>query len=156
MNDYIKEMREIIGHKPLLTIGCGVIIENENGEILLQRRTDDGTWGTPGGGMNYGETYTETAIREVFEETGLTVSELKLFGIYSGKNKIIEYPNKDVCFGGVVVFITDKYNGDLINCPIECKEHRFFHRNNLPADLNKLNKQWIVQWRDGQDAIYFD
>lgn len=40
--NYIAEMRKVVGHAPLRTIGCGVIIENDKGEILLQRRSDNG------------------------------------------------------------------------------------------------------------------
>ena len=42
MSDYIAEIRKLIGHTHLLSIGCDAIIENENGDILLQKRTDDG------------------------------------------------------------------------------------------------------------------
>ncbi|MFJ8089233.1 hypothetical protein ACIQ7N_13630 [Lysinibacillus sp. NPDC095746] len=37
MNDYIKMMRQMIGHETLLAIGCGAIIEDDRGRILLQR-----------------------------------------------------------------------------------------------------------------------
>lgn len=51
--NYIKEMRKVVGHAPLMVISCGVIIENDKGEILLQKRRDNGCWGLPGGG--YGD-----------------------------------------------------------------------------------------------------
>lgn len=40
--NYVKEMRKEVGHAPLMVIGCGVIIENSKGEILLQKRRDNG------------------------------------------------------------------------------------------------------------------
>ena len=48
---YIKTLRKHIGHAPIITIGVGVIIENNNGEILLQKRKDNGKWAIIGGGM---------------------------------------------------------------------------------------------------------
>ncbi|MGE6515924.1 NUDIX domain-containing protein [Lysinibacillus sphaericus] len=69
MNDYIKTMRQMIGHETLLTIGCGAIIEDDIGRILLQKRTDNNIWGIPGGILEIGETFEETVKREVFEET---------------------------------------------------------------------------------------
>jgi hypothetical protein len=45
MKDYIKEMRRLIGHETLLTVGCGAIIEDECGRILLQSRKDTNLWG---------------------------------------------------------------------------------------------------------------
>lgn len=153
MNDYIKEMREIIGHRPLLTIGCGVIIENEQEEILLQTRTDDGKWGTPGGGMNFGETFVETAVREVYEETGLTVRDLELFGVYSGAHCVVEYPNKDLCFGAVIIFKTSVYNGEIIPDTDESSELKFFSKESLPQNINPTCKKWIEHWRQGCKAV---
>lgn len=154
MGDYIMEMRKLIGHIPLLTIGCDVIIENNNGDILLQKRTDDGEWCVPGGSMNFSETFVEAATREVMEETGLTVENLSLFGIYSGKNCVVEYPNKDVVYGGIIVFITNKYSGELLVNSDESQELRFFNRENLPQNLRKTHKIWIDQWKKGQSTIY--
>ena len=45
--NYIAEMRKVVGHAPLMITGCGVIIENEKGEILLQKRRDNGAWALP-------------------------------------------------------------------------------------------------------------
>lgn len=46
--NYIQEMRQLIGSRMLMTIGCGIILE-ENGQILLQHRKDKGdkrlNWG---------------------------------------------------------------------------------------------------------------
>ncbi len=47
--NYIKEMRKEVGHASLMVISCGVIIENGKGEILLQKRRDNGCWALPGG-----------------------------------------------------------------------------------------------------------
>ncbi|MGD7043055.1 hypothetical protein [Jeotgalibacillus proteolyticus] len=49
MNDYIATMRKMIGHKTLLTVGCGAIIEDAAGRALFQKRSDYGQWGIPGG-----------------------------------------------------------------------------------------------------------
>jgi len=42
--NYIAEMRKDAGHAPLMVISCGVIIENEKGAILHQKRRDNGSW----------------------------------------------------------------------------------------------------------------
>lgn len=76
--NYIKEMRKLVGHAPLMVIGCGVIIENDKGQILLQKRRDNGCWAILGGAMEMGEKLTETAKREVLEEAGIEIGELEL------------------------------------------------------------------------------
>ena len=79
--NYIREMRKEVGHAPLMVTSCGVIIENENGEILLQKRRDNGCFGLPGGAVEIGEKLMEAAAREVYEEVGVVVEELRLFAI---------------------------------------------------------------------------
>jgi len=53
--NYIAEMRKHVGHDVVMTVGCGVLIENEKGEVLLQRRSDTGEWCVPGGALEPGE-----------------------------------------------------------------------------------------------------
>lgn len=96
--NYIKEMRKTVGHAPLMVTGVGVIIENDKGEILLQKRRDNGCWAIIGGAMEIGEKLTEAVKREAYEEAGIAIGELQLFGIYSGEERIITYPNGDICF----------------------------------------------------------
>ncbi|MDO7907661.1 NUDIX domain-containing protein [Paenibacillus sp. JX-17] len=50
--------------------------------------------------MEPGESVEETMIREVYEETGLTVYEYKLYAIYSGEAMKYTYPD-----GNEVVFV---------------------------------------------------
>ena len=127
-NGYIFEMRKQVGHDPIMVTACGVIIENEQGEILLQRRRDNGLWGLPGGSMEPGEKFEETVKREVFEEAGIEIGELKLFGIYSGKDRIITYPNGDICCVTGIVFKTSFYTGQIENNTSEAIEYQFFDK----------------------------
>lgn len=78
----------------------GAIIKDNEDRILLQKRSDYGDWGLPGGGMEAGETIEETMLREVLEETGLEVREYKLYAIYSGPRMEYTYPD-----GNEVVFV---------------------------------------------------
>lgn len=147
---YIKEMRKHVGHAPIMTCACGVIIENDKGEILLQKRQDNGCWAIIGGGMEMGETFEESIRRETMEESGLTLGKLEVFQLYSGKDRIIEYPNGDICFGPGIVFITREYEGDIVNDPEEVMEHKFFKKNELPENLNEYDKRIILEWAERQ------
>ena len=44
------------------------IIRNAEGHVLLQRRSDNGLWGLPGGSVEIGESVTTAVVREVKEE----------------------------------------------------------------------------------------
>lgn len=73
-------------------IGCaGVLFDETRTKILLTRRTDNGQWCLPGGGMDAGESLEETCEREVWEETGLRARVTRLIGIYTSPNFAVEY-----------------------------------------------------------------
>ena len=153
-NNYIKEMRKDVGHAPLMVTSCGVIIENEKGEILLQKRRDNGCWALLGGSMEIGEKFIEVAKREVYEEAGIEIGELALFGIYSGEDGIIIYPNGDICYGTGIIFKTTVYSGEIQNNTEEALEHKFFDKANLPENINKYDKRVIIDWtKDLQQVI---
>lgn len=83
----------------------GAIIRDQQNRILLQRRSDFGDWGLPGGGMDAGESIEETMIREVYEETGLKIKEYNLYTVYSGPRMKYRYPD-----GNEVVFVMFLFN----------------------------------------------
>ncbi|QYR24159.1 NUDIX domain-containing protein [Paenibacillus sp. sptzw28] len=83
----------------------GAIIKDKFDRILLQKRSDYGDWGLPGGGMNAGEAIEETMIREVREETGLDVKSYQLYSIYTGARMQYTYPD-----GNEVVFVMFLFN----------------------------------------------
>jgi ADP-ribose pyrophosphatase YjhB (NUDIX family) len=66
-------------------LGANGLVFNERGEILLESRKDDGSWGLPGGWVDPTDTPEESCIRELKEETGLEVEIVKLLGVCSRK-----------------------------------------------------------------------
>jgi 8-oxo-dGTP diphosphatase len=69
---------------PLLTTDC-VIFDNGGAVLLIRRKHPPfaGSYALPGGFVEIGETVEAACIREVREETGLSISEPKLVGVYS-------------------------------------------------------------------------
>lgn len=67
--------------------GVGVIIENQNGEYLLHLRDGNtkrmtNQWGLPGGHVDPDEDILTTSVREIKEETGLTLHDPELVGTF--------------------------------------------------------------------------
>lgn len=72
-----------------------VVVENEHGEILMIRRSDNGNWALPGGAIDLGESMTQAAVREVKEETGIDCEITGLIGIYTDPGHIILYTSNN-------------------------------------------------------------
>lgn len=144
--DYIQTMRRLIGNELLMTVGCGIILEQE-GKLLLQHRKDRDVWGIPGGVMESGETFEETAKREALEETGLSVGNMELFGLYSGAEGFAEYQNGDKIFSVQIIFHATEWTGEMLHDTDESHEHRFFSKTELPK-LNSHQKRFIMDWAE--------
>lgn len=80
-----------LGREGTIRVGCSAVIRDKEGRVLLTRRRDNGQWCLPSGGMDAGESPSETCIREVFEETGLRVQVKRLVGVYSDPNQLVVY-----------------------------------------------------------------
>jgi len=140
MSDYIKYIREKVGHDMIIMVGCGVFVYKD-GKVLLQRRRDNGCWAMHGGGMEIGETTEETAKRELFEETGLIAERLELLGVFSGLDMMHTYPNEDKVYIVGITYICQEFTGSLSNETDETSELRWFDIDNIPADISPPDKR---------------
>ncbi|MGI5168204.1 NUDIX domain-containing protein [Spirillospora sp. CA-253888] len=78
-----------------LVPSVNVIVTNDNGEILMIRRTDNDNWAVPGGAIDLGESIAEAGVRETKEETGIDVEITGLVGLYSDPKHVIHYTSND-------------------------------------------------------------
>lgn len=95
LSDYTRNLRQKIGNDLLMMPGAGAVIVNSHGQVLLQHRADNGLWGIPGGLIEPGEEPADTAIREVYEETGLHIELERVVGVYGGRDFFVTYNNGD-------------------------------------------------------------
>lgn len=110
---YVGKLRSILGSRPLLVPGAQVVIENGAGKVLLQRRSDFGVWGVPGGNGEIGESLRDTAMREVLEETGLRVLRMDFFGLATSPEVgTVTFPNGDICQFMVALFHCVEFEGE--------------------------------------------
>ncbi|MEY8442519.1 NUDIX hydrolase [Lactobacillaceae bacterium 24-114] len=90
---YIKDIREKVGHIPLIMTSASGALLNTNNEVLLQARADTGDWGFPGGYMEYGESFMDTVKREFKEDAGFVITPVKLLAMQD--QDFYTYPNGD-------------------------------------------------------------
>ena len=120
--------------QPSFTVSAVTIVRNSSGRVLLLNhilRPASG-WGVPGGFLNYGEQPHETAERELFEETGLKVSNLKMFCVRTNHSH-------------VEFWFTGTANGEAQAKSREILEARWFAISDIPREMNGKDHQLIKQ-----------
>ncbi|MDO8563814.1 MAG: NUDIX domain-containing protein [Nanoarchaeota archaeon] len=138
-------------------VGVGVMIFRE-GKVLLGRRHDNpinagsklngaGTWTMPGGGLEFGESFEMAAKREVKEETGIDIENIKLISINEDMNDNAHF----VTLG----FYSDKFKGEAkIMEPDQIVEWNWFNLHNLPNPLYLPSKKLLNNFN--QNKFYLE
>ncbi len=143
---YIKDLRKYVGHEPILTAGVGLFVFNDQDKVLMQLRTDYNQWGFPGGAMELGESFEETAMRELKEETNLDIKDMKLIKVLSGKDTYREYPNGDKLYDITALFVITKYDGELKVNDDESKSFDWFSIDDLPKNMTQHTINYVEKF----------
>lgn len=112
---------------------AGVVFSPERSKVLLIKRRDVNIWALPGGGVDPGENPEEAVIREVFEETGLSVKILRQVALYTPINLLSNLSYLYEC---------NVIKGEL-SLSNETQGIGFFALDELPQPLFFLHKDWI-------------
>jgi ADP-ribose pyrophosphatase YjhB (NUDIX family) len=120
-------------HKPQQTpkLAVNALVFNDQGEVLLAKRTDNGLWCIPGGHVDLGETVAAAALRELFEETGLKAEVVRLVGIYSDPKNSLHIAQGNEWHTVRVSFLC-RITGGTITASEETSEVRYFPLAKLP------------------------
>jgi 8-oxo-dGTP pyrophosphatase MutT (NUDIX family) len=143
--NYMQLLREKLGNQPLIMVGSTVMIKDEAGKILLQKRSDTGKWSTIGGAMELGESFEETAIREVQEEAGILIKNLNLKTVLSGNDMFHTYPHGDVINLVSAVFEVTEWEGTPKVNDHESLDFRFFDLKEEVENMDSLARRILVK-----------
>lgn len=91
--DFLRKLRQHVGHDLLPLVGVTAVVLDDDGRVLLHRRSDDGRWATPGGILEPGEQPAQAVVREVREETGVKIAVERLVTVIGQEPHT--YPNGD-------------------------------------------------------------
>ncbi len=135
-------------------VGCGAIVFNSKDEILMIKRPN-GRWFYPTGFCDVGVSPAENVAREVREETGLTVTPIRLIGVTDSLK--LGSPARHLYS---LLFYCRLEGGEIQPHPLEALEVGFFPLDRIPEPLHSVNRRWITLAREfhfeGRIEAYFD
>ena len=155
ISSYVKQLREKIGHDLLFLPGVSAVVVNDNGEILLHKRSDFRAWALPSGILDPGENPADAVVREVFEETAVHIQPVRISGVYT--TPPITYPNGDRALYVITTFLCRPTGGPgpRVNDD-ESLDVRYFHPSQLPLpDLRPDHRLRIEHALSGSERAYF-
>jgi ADP-ribose pyrophosphatase YjhB (NUDIX family) len=131
-HSFMLELREAIGTDPLIVMGAGALIFDDQQRVLLGLRGDNRLWGIPAGQMELGETPAGTAVRETVEEIGLQVRVKTLLGVYTGADALHTYPDGNQVQVAGARFLAEIVGGELKPDGYETLDVQWFDVHHLP------------------------
>lgn len=144
--DYILQLRQYIGHRPILMVGAAVLVLDQQDRLLMMKRSDNGCWGLPGGATEPGEVVEEAARRETLEETNLEIGKMSLFGVFSGPELYYKYPNGDEAYNVSIIYLSRDWRGE-VRLNNAHTEWLWFAANEIPEDVSPPIRPVIEQFK---------
>ncbi|WP_331773147.1 NUDIX domain-containing protein (plasmid) [Embleya sp. NBC_00888] len=158
VGSYLWSVRQSVGSRLLLVPGAQVVVVDELGRVLFQRRADTGLWEFPAGACEEGSSFASTAAQELAEETGLRVdvADLRAFGCLSDPGvHVVRYPNGDVTHCFAMCFEARRWAGDLALEAGEVTEAVFANPAEPPGPLHGPTVAVLTMHRRYRDTGEF-
>lgn len=112
-----------------------VVLNHERNEVLLTKRRDVPLWVLPGGGIESAEAPESAVLREVLEETGLTVRIERKSAEYYPINRLTSHTHLFEC----------RVVEGLMRLSDETCNVNFFPLAHLPQSLFELHQLWLKE-----------
>lgn len=144
---FIQTVLGIIFRHPVT--GTSIIPILPDGQIVLVLRRDNGKWALPGGMVNWGQDIATTVQRELAEETGLELLEIRrLVGIYSA-------PDRDPRIHSICVLVEANVQGTMqVQDTMEISEVQAFERSAIPmSSLSHDHERQLQDYFDGKTVL---
>jgi len=132
-----------------------VVVTNDDGEVLLIRRTDNQNWAVPGGAIDLGESMVQAAIRETKEESGIDCSVTGLVGIYTDPKHVILYTSNGEARQEFSILLTARATGGAPTPSDESSEVRWVPQGDLGRySMDRSMRLRIGHFLDGRTGPY--
>lgn len=139
-DSYLGQLRRKVGHDLVLCPGAQVVVQLDDGRVLLQRRSDNRVWEIPAGSCEPGQSFATTAITELREETGIhaNVEALIPFACLSEPDlHTLTYPNGDQVHAFALCFLLRvDHIPNVTALDGEATEHQWCDPTALPSPMH--------------------
>jgi 8-oxo-dGTP diphosphatase len=151
--DFLRALRETIGHDLVLLPAVAAVVERDDGLVLILQRSDTLEWSLPSGICEPGEDPSRTIAREILEETGLRARPTRILAVFGGPQ--VRYPNRDEAVYVTILFHCRVLGGTLEACDGEALDLRFVPLDEVPAlRIDALLPASLAELLAGQAAAF--
>ncbi|MCG6494075.1 NUDIX hydrolase [Kitasatospora sp. A2-31] len=136
-----------------LVPAASVVVVDDAGRVLLQRRSDNGMWALPGGVMELGESIAGCGVRETREETGIDIEITGIVGTYTDPGHVLAYDDGEVRQEFSICLLGRPVSGSL---QVSAESHEVAWATPEQADrlpmLPSIRKR-LTDWRSGTTPV---
>lgn len=151
----MKNLRDKVGNDLLMMPAAGGVVINNDGDVLLQLRSDNELWGIPGGALDPGEDIADCVVREILEETGITVAPERITSVLAGEEFFHAYPNGDrVAIISIMTRCRPLSGEPKINDD-ESLAIRYFSPDALPENIIPRHRFMVEKALENPDYAFF-
>lgn len=158
VDSYLWRLRQAVGSELVLMPGAMVALQRDDGQVLLTKRADDGTWCLPTGAAEVGGSFARTAIDELAEETGIEVTKEDLVPFASlseAEEHTIQYPNGDITHCFAICFLVERWRGEPRPDQSESIAVRFAPLDAIPKPVHPPTSRALELLQDYLDTGVF-
>jgi ADP-ribose pyrophosphatase YjhB (NUDIX family) len=132
-----------------------VVVTNDDGDVLLIRRTDNQNWAVPGGAIDLGESMVQAAVRETKEESGIDCSITGLVGIYTDPKHVILYTSNGEARQEFSILLTARATGGAPTPSDESSEVQWVPQADLGSySMDRSMRLRIGHFLEGREGPY--
>jgi 8-oxo-dGTP pyrophosphatase MutT (NUDIX family) len=150
--DFLRELRSVVGTRPLWLSGVTAVVLDDRGRVLLGRRADTGDWSVISGILDPGEEPADGAVRECWEETGVEVVPERITSVTV--SPMLTYPNGDRSQYVEITFLCRAVGGEARVNDDESLEVGWFEPDGLP-ELGESAAHRLKHALSGEIRTYF-
>ena len=140
---YLGRVRASVGDTDtIFFVGARTVLLDDQNRLLLIQRSDNHRWAIPAGAMELGESMEQCAVRELWEETGLTATSLTPYAFYTAYTYTNEF--RHTYQQVLMTFVVHAWEGELLRETEESVDAGFFALDDLPGQKSLVIEEALA------------